>query len=214
MGKQKRVLTRSCEENFIPAIEAIRDALKSESPVLLVGIDGMCASGKTTLGDYLQELFDCNLFHMDDFFLQKHQRTPERLALTGGNVDYERFWEEVINPLMRKEKILYRPYHCGSGMIRTERVIPFKRLNIIEGSYSLHPYFGAVYGIRIFVEISEALQLERIRARNGEVILERFRSEWIPKENNYFAKYGIREGSLLIDNTMRENNHEEDQDGE
>ena len=39
--------------------------------------------------------FDCNLFHMDDFFLRMEQRTPDRMKETGGNVDYERFYETV-----------------------------------------------------------------------------------------------------------------------
>lgn len=56
---------------FEPAVDAINERLKQQkadkSP-LLVAIDGRCGSGKTTLGFYLQELFDCNLFHMDDFF--------------------------------------------------------------------------------------------------------------------------------------------------
>jgi len=36
---------------------------------ILIAIDGQSASGKTTLGELLKEWYDCNLFHMDDFFL-------------------------------------------------------------------------------------------------------------------------------------------------
>ena len=66
---------------------------------VMVAIDGKCTSGKTTLASKLAEIYDCNVFHMDDFFLRPEQRTSERFAEIGGNVDYERFQEEVLFPL-------------------------------------------------------------------------------------------------------------------
>ena len=64
---------------------------------VLVAIDGMSASGKSTLGNLLKEKYQCNLFHMDDFFLRPEQRTKERLSEAGGNVDYKRFQEEILD---------------------------------------------------------------------------------------------------------------------
>lgn len=94
---------------FEPAVDAINERLKQQkadkSP-LLVAIDGRCGSGKTTLGFYLQELFDCNLFHMDDFFLRVEQRTPERMKEVGGNVDYERF-EKTVLERFRKSRMCF-----------------------------------------------------------------------------------------------------------
>jgi len=83
--------------NVIPALSAIDRAMKKQ-PRLRVAIDGPCASGKSTLGKTLQEIYGCPLIHMDDFFLRPEQRTPERLAQPGGNVDYERFAKEVLTP--------------------------------------------------------------------------------------------------------------------
>ena len=54
----------------------------------------MAGSGKSVLGQLLSEVYSCNLFHMDDFFLRPEQRTAERLAEAGGNVDRERFLEK------------------------------------------------------------------------------------------------------------------------
>lgn len=73
-------------------------------------------------------------------------------------------------------------------------------MNIVEGSYCQHLYFGDIYQFKIFMSISENNQIERIRVRNGNSMLERFIMEWIPKENNYFKKYRIRERSLIIKN--------------
>ena len=71
------------------------DALLSRQDRVIVAIEGSCGSGKTTLAALLAKHRDCNVFHMDDFFLRPHQRTPERFAQPGGNVDYERFREEI-----------------------------------------------------------------------------------------------------------------------
>ena len=87
-------LKTQCRERFKPAVDAIKEILKQEENTgrpILVAIDGRCGSGKTTLGEYLKGQLDCNLFHMDDFFLRMEQRTPDRMKETGGNVDYERF---------------------------------------------------------------------------------------------------------------------------
>lgn len=200
MEKEKLIITQACKKKFAPVVEVISEMLKSDSTPVLIGIDGMCASGKTTLGYYLQSEFECSLFHMDDFFLQKHQKTQERLDEIGGNVDYERFKKEVINPLLNKQSIKYRPYICDIGTIQSGEEFRFKRLNIVEGSYCQHPYFGDIYNLKIFMSLSDNNQIERIKMRNGNSMLARFISEWIPKENKYFEKYQIRESSMLIEN--------------
>ena len=73
-------------------METIRkkiDELLTQKDMVIVAIDGKCTSGKTTLASQLAEIYDCNVFHMDDFFLRPEQRTPERFAEDGGNVDNE-----------------------------------------------------------------------------------------------------------------------------
>ena len=52
------------------------------------------------------------------------------------------------------------------------------------------------------LDIPEDLQIARIRFRNGERMLERFKNEWIPKENEFFLKYDIRRQSLIINNSI------------
>lgn len=165
---------------------------------LLIAIDGNCAAGKSTLASRLQNDLGGNIFHMDDYFLQKYQRTGERLSEIGGNVDYERFKKEVIEPLKKGEAV--KVYSCihPDFILEYRKTLEYKKLNIIEGSYSCHPYFGFPYKIQIFVGADYELQIERIRRRNGEVMLQRFINEWIPKENDYFRKMQIKEKCLQI----------------
>ena len=166
---------------------------------LVVAIDGMSASGKTTLAELLHKVFpESNLFHMDDYFLQPHQRTAERLSEVGGNVDYERFMDEIILHLDDKDGFTFRKFDCRTQTLCSKMSVPWKPLIIIEGSYSQHPYFGNSYDLRIFCEISKEEQKKRILKRNGPEMLDRFLNEWIPKENAYFEAYKIKEKSGLL----------------
>ena len=186
---------------FAPAGMAIRQLLEERQETgapILVAIDGNCGSGKTTLGEYLTHIFDCNLFHMDDFYLRVEQRTPERMKEIGGNVDYERFRATVLEPLQKRQVVLYQPLSCQSMTLLEGEEIPYKRLNIIEGSYSMHPYFKDPYALRIFMHLSPEQQMENIRKRNGEEKAKEFESKWIPKENGYFEKFRVQEGALEI----------------
>lgn len=172
---------------------------QTEKRPYVVAIDGMSGSGKTTLARQIQEKYpESNVFHMDDYFLQSHQRTEERLAEIGGNVDYERFKAEIILHLKDEEGLVCRVYDCSTQTLGMEIKVSWKPLVIIEGAYSQHPYFEDAYNLCVFCEISEEEQRIRIRERNGETMLERFVNEWIPKENAYFEKYKIREKSGLV----------------
>lgn len=165
---------------------------------VIIAIDGVCGGGKSTLGEALAAKFECRLFHMDDFFLQREQRTKERYEQAGGNVDYERFQEEVLAHLSDKDGLFYRPFHCHTMTFGDAVRMPHSRLNIIEGAYSCHPCFGDVYQARFFVEASPEVQKKRLLARNGKEQYERFVREWIPMENRYFDVFAIRRQCISI----------------
>ena len=50
---------------------------------VIVAIDGRCASGKTTLCSFIEQKTGYTVLYLDHFFLQLHQRTPQRLAQPG-----------------------------------------------------------------------------------------------------------------------------------
>ena len=62
--------------------------LLAEKQHVVVAIDGMAASGKTTAAEQLTEQLGGEVIHMDDFFLPPEMRTEERLSQPGGNVHY------------------------------------------------------------------------------------------------------------------------------
>ena len=181
------------DEKLMQAIEL----LLTEDRQVVMAIDGPCASGKTTLGAKLQERFDCNLFHMDDFFLRPEQRTEARFLEPGGNVDYERFREEVLEPLKRGEPFSYRPFDCKTFTLAQPVAVEPKKLTIIEGSYSHHPYFDNPYDLKVFLEVSPELQRQRILMRPA-FLHQRFFEAWIPMENGYFEAFSVKEQADLV----------------
>lgn len=184
-------------ENVIAQIRQRIDALLEKQDRVLAAIDGSCAAGKTTLAASLAKEYDCNLLHMDDFFLRPEQRTPERLAQPGGNVDYERFREEVLLPLLEEKSFSYRPYDCSTGSLKAPVAVTPKRLIIIEGSYSHHPCFDDPYDLKIFLHVSPEVRRQRILAR-PVFLQKRFFEEWIPMEQQYFEAFSIEEKADLL----------------
>jgi len=187
--------------DFFPAFQAVQAQLNQKQTVI-AAIDGRCGSGKTFLAQLLAEGFDCPILHMDDFFLTPEAKTPERLAQPGGNVDYERFWNEVLRPLIRGEAARFRPYDCGTGAYRPEVSVPPGGLVLVEGSYSQHPALRESYDLRFFLTCSAEEQAARLRRRCGEELLQRFRQEWIPLEEQYFAAFAPEQcANLVLDTT-------------
>ena len=174
--------------------QLIENAAGKPGPAILA-IDGRCASGKSTLGQELAEKWNASLFHMDDFYLQPHQRTEERLAEPGGNVDRERFLKEVLLPLRSGRTVSYRRFDCGTFTFAPIRLIEPADIAIVEGSYACHPELRDLYDLRIFMDVEPDEQMRRILKRNGPEATERFRTIWIPLEEAYFAGCKVRENA-------------------
>ena len=173
------------------------DALLEQRDRVTVAIDGSCAAGKTTLAAFLAERYPCTVIHLDEFFLRPHQRTPARYAQPGGNVDYERFAEEVLAPLKAGLPFSYRPFDCRTFTLSDPVSITPGRLTIIEGSYSHHPYFGSPYDLKIFLTVDPDIRRQRILMR-PPFLHRRFFEAWIPMEQCYFDTFRIPENSDLI----------------
>ena len=174
---------------FLPLLAEIDKRL--ESGRAIVAIEGGSASGKTTLSRLIEKIYDCNVFHMDDFFLRPEQRCAERFSEVGGNVDRERFYDEVLLPLSRSEDVSYRRFDCGTQTILEPVVFKSKRLTVVEGAYSMHQDLAPFYDFSVFLDISPEYQTERIKKRNSTELAKRFFEEWIPLEKIYFSKTDI-----------------------
>ncbi len=176
---------------FLPLFAKI-DAMLGYGRVTLA-IEGGSASGKSTLSAMLSDIYDCTVFHMDDFFLRPEQRTEERFNEPGGNVDRERFFDEVASPLKRGQAVCYRKFDCSTFTLSEPIKVEPKPLTVVEGAYSMHPTLADTYNLSVLLDISPELQKKRIEKRNSPEMAKRFFEEWIPLERVYFDAFGIKE---------------------
>lgn len=184
---QQSVFRENADDEIISRVEALLGSKR----VVLIAIEGNCCAGKTTMAARLGEKLEANVFHLDDYFLQPHMRTPEQLSQPGGNVDAERFLSQVLVPASRGEAVTVQKYDCHADALLPPVSVSPKRVVIAEGAYSLHPLLNSYYDLKIFCRIGTNLQEKRILARNGAIALPMFQKRWIPLENAYFSGLDI-----------------------
>ena len=183
-------------EGLLPVMALVEHVMQRQlRPV--IALDGCSGSGKSTLAERLQQIYGCGVVHMDDFFLQPSQRRPQRLAEVGGNIDYERFQEEVLPHLIRREDLTYRRFDCHSMALAEQRACRAAPFVLVEGVYAMHPRFRRAYDAAIFLRVPKEEQLRRIGERSGP-LLERFQREWIPLEERYFAGCQVEAACDLV----------------
>ena len=156
----------------------------------------MCASGKTTLASELAHFFDCNIVHMDDFYYPRG--IIDLSKSNDGNINLIRLREEIINKI-HDDSFIYNVFSCKEQKIVSSSSLLKRELTIVEGSYSLNPYFGKYYDLSIFIKISEETQLKRLKERNKDNYLD-FINKRVVLEDRYNSHYGIDKNAMLVIN--------------
>ena len=190
-------IVKSEFRKFFKVFESIDRLLVSKDKTI-TAIDGSSGSGKSILAALMGNIYDCNIFHMDDYFLTPEIRTEARLAEVGGNVDYIRFKQEIISGLQSGGSFSFKPYDCKTQTLGKPVRVSTKKLNIIEGVYSMHPTLADSYDLKIFLYTDPETQKLRILERNGPAMLQRFLDEWIPLENRYFSEMNIMQKCDIV----------------
>lgn len=166
------------------------DNLLRHKECVIIAIDGKCCSGKSSLADLLKEKYDAVLIRTDDFYLPQEARTESRMKEIAGHMDYERFNDDVVSNLGKE--FTYYKYNREIDKFDKIELIKNNKLIIVEGTYSLLPYFDKYYDLSIFLDIEYDNQINRIIARNGESKLKDYVNKWIVYENRYFNFYNIK----------------------
>lgn len=188
---------RVFRKEYVDYFELFKVALHALQKHRVLSIDGPCASGKTTIGKLLSSFLECPCIHMDDYFLQANQRTAQRLEEPGGNIDYERFHQEINEAWNQNQPIHMRSYDCSSQTLRREVIVEKSPILIIEGSYAHHSYLDDMQAFKIFMDIEPSIQKERLQKRSPDKFLD-FIEKWIPMEEKYFHAFSIKEKSDYV----------------
>jgi uridine kinase len=183
---------------------------------LLIGIDGLGGSGKTTYAYKLQrQLEGSMIFHLDDFIHMKEVRYNE---------DYEEWYcyyhlqwrydyliQKLLQPLKSglavNEKIEVYNKETDSYILR-EIEIPVGKTVIIEGVFlqrpELRPYFETV----IYLDVDQETRLKRISDRDTymgskEEIALRYEERYFPAEVKYIKQCNPLALADLIENEVK-----------
>lgn len=71
----------------------------------------------------------------------------------------------MITPINQHQSFDYSIFDCQSMSIQGQRHIHFDSHIIVEGSYSLHPYFQDYASFSIFLSLPFELQKQRIKTK-------------------------------------------------
>lgn len=179
------MLLRILKDNMLESI------LNSVTSSMIILIDGRCLSGKTVLAAQLADKLDCNVIHMDDFYLPISKRSENWKNEIAGNIDQERFTKQIIQPLMNQQDYNYQSFSCTSQQLNDPIDISYKPITIIEGSYSFYLFRDEKVGLKILLDVDKDKQIERILTRNPHS-LESFQKIWIPLEENYYQNFAMQ----------------------
>lgn len=188
-------------ENAFHILHSRIKQLLSTKGRALIAIDGMAASGKTTLCEALREKIPgCHIVHMDDFTLPFEKRSDGYFNRLLTNADTDRFLDEVMTPLLAGKSPAYSPYRCHPepGFLSPVTIPEDWRCVIVEGAYCLHPQLFDLYDLRALMMVTPETQRARILRRNGETQLARFESLWIPMENRHIEAHGLTKRCDLL----------------
>ena len=166
------------------------EELLKEKPMRIIGIDGRCASGKTTLSNLLAGQFPTRIFHMDDFYLPIEQRVTGWEKTPCANMDFDRMIETALRPAGKGETVWYEAYSCRDKRMMPPVELERKPLTIVEGSYSHYPELIPFYDLTVFLTCTKETQKKRLIEREGERY-PNYERLWIPLEEEYYQKYQV-----------------------
>jgi uridine kinase len=187
-----------------------------------VGIDGVTASGKTTLADDLaQVIHDAGRpvirVSVDDF----HRPSTERYAR--GRLSPDGYYLDAFDYQKLRERLLLSPGPGGNRRYVTavhdqasdspigtpeERTAPTHSVVLIDGVFLFRPEINYLWDYRIFLDVDLAIAYERGVSRDHEWIgsrakaQERYESRYIPAERLYLEQvHPEKLADVVISNT-------------
>jgi uridine kinase len=140
-----------------------------------IGIDGLGAAGKSRFAaEIASTLPGARVVHVDDF---------ARPGLWGWERD--RFVQQVVEPLVAGRPARYQrwDYVDDRGLDWVE--IPVGVPVIVEGVSATDRRLVVPWDIMIWLDVSAEERHKRILARDSEVQLQRWQSDWWPSEQAY-----------------------------
>ncbi|MES2202257.1 MAG: AAA family ATPase [candidate division FCPU426 bacterium] len=162
-------------------IRTIIASLPTKKP-LIATIDGGSGSGKSTLGKELATALAVPLVSLDDFIIAASDEILDRRS---------------------PEQNFLEAFDRGAIAGKLKMLRDSSQTIIVEGVYSFRPEWADLIDFRIWIEISPALRLERMKVRqeNSESQMRL----WQATEEWYIRKFRpIEQADLVVDGSTGE----------
>lgn len=154
-----------------PRITRVREAiagLRTTTGTVLVAIDGLAGSGKTTVADELVAADPgLHVLHADE--LQRPQAegewdtwTPQQAA---ANFVLEAPLRDLLATLAAGRPAEYRAYDWSAHRLGPAATVTPGGIVVVEGAYTLRPSLRGFFGLKIWVDCDEQVRAARLRAR-------------------------------------------------
>ena len=154
-----------------------------------IGIDGLGASGKTTLANEIARALAPShgggtIIHTDDFYKPVDQRTiglvPEIIS---PDFDWDRMEREVFIPPPARNATHsvaggQPPFIVKGGAAAGE-------ILIVVGVYALQSRFVSYYDFKIWVDCPRETRIKRMIEREGPAVAKQWQTNWLPREERY-----------------------------
>jgi uridine kinase len=151
---------------------ASRVAAGIEPFLLLVGIGGHGAAGKTTLA---KTVTNAVVVSTDEFW-------------NGSGFALERLKTSVLEPLREGRAASYESWNWATKTSNGSRHIEPAGVVIVEGVCALHEMLRDAYDLKVWVETPRQVCLTRAVERDGESERDRWINVWMPNEDAYIAR--------------------------
>lgn len=160
------------KDSHTAIVKSIEQLLTRQEQVV-VAIDGCTASGTDFLAGLLADVFDGNVFRASDY--NTHDLTDD-----GHYLDCKRFRREVLEPVKKGVPFFFRPLRSRD----MEAVMP-RRVNIVEGTFSLHREIRDMYDLKIMLRTDTAQKKRFINEMEPKMRLY-YETQRLPAEARYF----------------------------
>ena len=181
----------------ILAVDSVLDQVRATPARLgrtrLISVDGPAGSGKSSLAATLAARAESRgstvlVLHMDDLYD----------GWDGAIRGFELLRDHVLSRLAGGREGRYRRYDWHLGAYAERHVVPVGLdLLIVEGVASADRGADPWQSLRIWIETSNDVRLERGIERDGEALRDRW-LDWMRWERDHFAAEGTRDRADLI----------------
>ena len=169
-------------------IQAI-DRLPNQFLHKLIGIDGLGASGKSTIAEEIKKLHpETSIIHTDEFYFPFVERGkfPPSSDGVSRDFDWDRFENQVIKPVQKNLLVKYERFDWRADTWNDWIEVPAVNWIIIVGVYALQSRFFQAYDYSIWMDVPQAERIKRMTEREGRAVSDGWQTKWLPREERYF----------------------------